>query len=64
MPGATLLARVHTWTGEQVVGIRDNHRFDDEYCWGESLAYYVDRYNLMLPDDFLQHIYRKLKIEE
>lgn len=51
-------------TGEQVVGIRDHHRFDDEYCWGESLAYYADRYNLMLPDDFLQHIYRKLKIEE
>lgn len=51
-------------TGEQVVEIRDNDRHDDKYSWGESLAYYVDRYNLMLPDDFLQHIYRKLKLQD
>ncbi len=29
-------------TGEMVVGIRDNDRFDDVYSWGESLAYYVE----------------------
>lgn len=51
-------------TGETVVGVRDNDRFDDAYSWGESLAYYVEKYNLMLPGDFLQHIYRKLKIED
>lgn len=52
------------FTGERVKGIYDDHHHDDVYSWGESLAYYVEKYDLMLPEDFLQHIYRKLKIED
>ena len=44
------------FTGEMVRGVSDNGREDDEYCWSELLAYYVDRYDLMLPVDFVAHI--------
>lgn len=42
-------------TGEDT-GMRGNIRQDEEYSWPIDLAYYVDRYNLMLPDDFVEHI--------
>lgn len=44
------------FTGERVRGVSDNGREDDEYCWSEQLAYYVERYNLVLPEDFVEHI--------
>lgn len=44
------------FTGEMVRGVSDNGREDDEYCWSEQLAYYVERYDLMLPEDFVAHI--------
>ena len=31
-------------------------RFDGSYKWPSYLAYYVDRYNLKLPNDFEKHI--------
>lgn len=48
-------------TGKQVAGWRPNFRTDGVYAWGESLAYYVDKYNLELPSEFLAHIYRELQ---
>lgn len=33
-------------------------RQDGVYEWSEKLAYYVDRYNLRLPDEFVSHILR------
>lgn len=47
-------------TGKQVAGWRPNFRTDGVYAWGESLAYYVARYNLELPPEFLAHIYSRL----
>lgn len=29
---------------------------DGQYDWRSDTAYYVDRYNLKLPDDFVTHI--------
>ena len=43
------------FTGE-LTGISDHDRSDGEYEWDEGLAYYVDRYNLRLPQDFVDHI--------
>ena len=48
-------------TGKQVAGWRPNFRTDGVYAWGESLAYYVDKYNLELPPEFLAHIYKELQ---
>ncbi len=52
--GTTATAK-DVFTGEDT-GIRDNGRSDGVYSWGTALAYYVDRYNLMLPDEFVAHI--------
>lgn len=30
-----------------------------EYKWPQRLAYYVEKYNLLLPDDFERHILRR-----
>lgn len=49
------------FTGELVRGCYDHGRSDGSYKWGESLAYYLDKYNLELPADFLAHIYAKLE---
>ena len=43
------------FTGEQLK-IREQTRHDGIYEWGEDLAYYVERYNVRLPQDFLDHI--------
>ena len=29
---------------------------DGEYSWTSKLIYYVDKYNLKLPEDFINHI--------
>ena len=46
------------FTGE-IVMFPDHGRSDGVYRWGESLAYYVDKYNLKLPDDFVHHVLAK-----
>lgn len=50
------------FTGELVRSCYDHGRSDDSYKWGESLAYYLDKYNLELPADFLAHIYTELGV--
>ncbi len=52
--GTTATAK-DVFTGDDT-GIRDCGRSDGVYSWGTALAYYVDRYNLALPDDFVAHI--------
>ena len=42
-------------TGEKLK-IREQTRHDGVYEWGEDLAYYVERYNVRLPQDFVDHI--------
>ena len=32
---------------------------DGEYSWCSSLIYYVDKYNLVLPKDFIDHVIKK-----
>ncbi len=48
--------------GELVRGCYEHGRSDDSYKWGEPLAYYLDKYNLELPTDFLAHIYAELGV--
>ena len=52
------------YTGERVESCCMNCCTDGVYAWGEPLAYYVDKYGILLPSDFLEHIYRKLGIAE
>lgn len=43
------------FTGERI----DGHKLfmdDGLYSWCSSLAYYVDKYNLRLPEDFERHV--------
>ena len=42
-------------SGEQTT-LRDSGRSFGSYSWGEGLAYYVDKYNLKLPDDITEFI--------
>lgn len=35
---------------------------DDVYEWTSDIAYYFNKYNYKLPDDFIQHVLRKEKI--
>lgn len=42
------------FTGEPT-GILSGIRTDGRYSWGMDLAYYVDRYNLQLPEEFTKH---------
>ena len=55
--GTTAEAR-DVFTGEGT-GIRDNLRTDGVYAWGTDLAYYIKKYNLRLPDDFVKHALAK-----
>lgn len=32
------------------------HMNDGEYSWSSSIAYYVEKYNLELPEEFINHI--------
>ena len=43
------------FTGEQL-RVREQTRHDGVYEWGEDLAYYVEKYNIRLPQDFVDHI--------
>ena len=43
------------FTGECTKCI-DGIMSDGEYMWPSDLAYYIEKYNLMLPDDFTKHI--------
>lgn len=31
---------------------------DGKYAWRSDLIYYVEKYNMKLPDDFINHIFR------
>ena len=52
------------YTGERVESCCMNYRTDGVYAWDEHLAYYVDKYGILPPSDFLEHIYCKLGIAE
>ena len=42
-------------TGEPITGVKRCGRSDGDYAWTNVLAYYVDRYNIGLPDEFVKH---------
>lgn len=43
------------FTGEQIKG-EWSIQSDGEYAWGSELSHYVDKYNLILPEDFVKHV--------
>lgn len=43
------------FTGEPIKG-ESGILSDDVYAWSSSLPYYVEKYNVKLPDDFEQHV--------
>ena len=45
------------FTGE-IIPVRNVGMNDGEYTWFAPLAYYVEKYNLRLPEDFEQKILR------
>ena len=55
---------VHMVTASKMVDIFTGETINEEvvfmddgkYSWSSKLAYYVDRYNLKLPQDFEKHI--------
>lgn len=51
---------IDVFTGEST-GIPGSVRSDGTYSWGGDLAYYVDKYNLRLPDEFVNHVLSKTR---
>ena len=43
------------FTGD-LIPLVEEVRVDSVYQWNSKLSYYVDRYNLQLPQDFVNHI--------
>lgn len=41
-------------TGEYT-GMEDNWKTDGVYCWSEETMYHFDKYNLSLPNEFVEH---------
>ena len=37
---------------------------DGEYAWETNLIYYVEKYNLLLPDEFVKHVLERTKATE
>ena len=54
----TMLPR-DVFTGEPL-GIEKVFINDGEYIWSSDLAYYVEKYNLLLPDEFIKHVLKKI----
>lgn len=58
---------VHIVTASRVVDIFTGekadrelvHMNDGKYSWSSNLTYHVEKYNLELPDDFVNHILKK-----
>ncbi len=55
---------VDRYTGEQVPGWRSNVRCDGVFAWGEDMGYYLGKYDVELPADFLAHIYSRLGADD
>lgn len=36
---------------------------DGKYAWRSDVIYYFEKYNMCLSDDFVLHVYRKLKLK-
>ena len=47
------------FTGE-FMHIEEYAQSDEKYFWGSPLIYYVKKYNLRLPEDFVQHVLAKI----
>lgn len=47
------------FTGERIPG-EMTHKADGVYSWTSSLAYYVEKYNLRLPEHFEQHVRKRM----
>ena len=55
---ATTARSTDIFTGEPT-GFLNDTRTDGVYSWPTDLAYYVERYHLRLPDDFVAHVMSK-----
>ena len=50
---------IDKFTGEKI-GFESYLKNDGEYSWYSYLSYYVDKYNLRLPEDFEQHVRKRM----
>ena len=57
--GISMRIPVDFFTGERLPGVGSVFYADDKYSWNGTLAYYVERYNLKLPDAFIRHVLSK-----
>lgn len=53
--GVSSKAQVDVLDGERIDAV-SVIREDDLYAWSSLLAYYVDEYDVMLPEPFVNHI--------
>jgi len=52
---------VDTHTGEKLPCYEDTMKDEEGFYWTKSLAYFVDRYNCVLPRQFVDHVLNKKK---
>ena len=59
-------ASTSTWktdvfNGRKIDYVGDIYEDDAGYKWPDYLAYYVDAYNVSLPDDFVRHVLEEMR---
>lgn len=59
--GISMRAPVDYLTGERISTAGNVFYSDEFYSWNDTLAYYVEKYNLKLPDEFIKYVVKKLQ---
>ena len=54
------VSKPDVFTGD-AINVENGIQSDDMYAWSTDLPYYVEKYNVKLPDDFEQHIFSLAK---
>lgn len=52
---------VHDILDGEIIAPGVIYMVDDKYMWTLPIAHYVDKYNLQLPEDFVEHVLSKNK---
>ena len=63
--GNTILVSTGVGIDVFINEIVDNHYYlmtDGEYTWNNMIAYYVEKYNLKMPDDFINKVLESQRV--
>lgn len=58
--GISAKPSVDCFTGKRIPNGYSTFYNDGEYSWKDVLIYYIEQYNLRLPDEFVKHVHSKM----